>query len=351
MVDASTGTPAAVVLKVHHSLADGVAGVATFAGLFDVTPDIRVGRERPAESDCEATVAQRDRRERRAALLCHPMRLATLTAKWLGRWWTVSGAVTRFLVRGHRRAVPGQPSIFTARRTSFSGTPGRKKDFRCLCVPLSEVKKCAKRRDASVTDFAMTVASGAIARWMEGRGEELKKDLVAFVPINVRGDGPFLALGNHISYQLVALHADVKEPAQRLAAIAADSARRASAVRTSDIAGLQRTAVALGPALLAVGARLAARFGLFNVAPPVANVMISSLPGPPFTLWLSGLRVRSIAPIGPLLGGFPLNITVLSYGDDLTFGLLGALNRVPDVARLRDYFLAEATFLLAAPAN
>ena len=55
----------------------------------------------------------------------------------------------------------------------------------------------------------------------------------------------------------------------------------------------------------------------------MANVMISSVAGPPIPLWLSGHRVASATPFGPLLGAFSLNVTVLGFGENLEFGLLG----------------------------
>ena len=351
IVDGRADGHAVVVLKVHHSLADGVSGAETFASLFDVTSEIRAPEPYPLSSASAAFTSPRSVRQRCAELARHPTRLAKNVASWLLRIWSVGRATAKFMVLGRRRAAPGQPSIFEARRTSFGGTPGREKEFCSLRVPLDDVKRAAHSRGASVTDFVMTVASGALRRLMEERGEVLEKDLVAFVPINVRGEGSTAVLGNQISCKLVALHADVADPEMRLAAIARDSACTAAIERAKGAQLLQRIPQVLGPTLLAAAGRVASRLGLFDIAPPIANVMISSVPGPPIALWLSGLSVQSIAPVGPLLGGFALNITVLGYCDNLEFGLLGATNRVPDVALLRDHLLAEASFFIDTTAS
>jgi hypothetical protein len=55
--------------------------------------------------------------------------------------------------------------------------------------PLADAKRTAKSHGASVTDFVMATASGALRRLLIERGEVLKRDLIAFVPINVRGEG------------------------------------------------------------------------------------------------------------------------------------------------------------------
>ena len=351
VVDGLADGHTVVALKVHHSLADGVSGAETFARLFDVTPEIRVPEPCTLSPESVATTTPRFFVEGCAELARHPTRLVKKVVSWLLRIWSVGVMVANSIVLRRRRVNPSRPSIFEARRTSFCGTPGQEKAFRSLLVPLDDAKRAAKSRGATVTDFVTAVVSGALRRLMEDRGEVLEKDLVAFVPINVRGDGPTAVLGNRISCKLVPLHADVANPEKRLAAIARDSANTASIPRPSGDRMLQRTAHLLGPTFLAVGARVASRFGLFNVAPPIANVMISSLPGSPISLWLSGLSVQSIAPVGPLLGAFALNITALGYCDNLEFGLLGATNRVPDVGLLRDYLLAEANMLIDATAS
>jgi diacylglycerol O-acyltransferase / wax synthase len=101
----------------------------------------------------------------------------------------------------------------------------------------------------------------------------------------------------------------------------------------------------LGPTLLSFGGKLVSAFGLFDHL-PVANVMISSVPGPPIPLWLSGHRVMSAAPYGPLVGSISLNITVLGFGDNLEFGILGCAERMSDLAQLRDLIFEEATALI-----
>ena len=80
----------------------------------------------------------------------------------------------------------------------------------------------------------------------------------------------------------------------------------------------------------------------------MANLLISSVAGPPIPLWLSGYRVTSAAPFGPLLGSFSLNITVLGFEENLEFGLLGCADRMSDLSVLRDYLFEEAKALISA---
>jgi WS/DGAT/MGAT family acyltransferase len=260
----------------------------------------------------------------------------------------VRTAVVVGLARGRKRSTPDQPSIFEARRSSLNAMASVEKTYHRTRVPLTDAKRAAKSHGASVTDFVMASTSGALRRLLHDRGEVLHRDLIAFVPINVRGDGDAANLGNQISGMLVALHADIADPLERLRAIANDSSKTVGVQRQSRAAMFQKMPQVLGPFLLSQGAKIMSALKLFDRLPPMANLMVSSVPGPPIPLWLSGQRVVSAAPVGPLMGPFSLNITVLGFEQYLEFGLLASAAVMPDLACLRDYLVDEANVLIAS---
>ncbi len=339
----------AAALKVHHALADGVSGAETFASLFDISPEVREPAPQTSDVDAE-TISSTSmsllldgvRRVR-----ANPALAVGVVISWLKRLFDVVRTVVQVgLTRGRKRSTPDQPSIFEARRTSLNGRAGVEKIYHRTRVPLADAKRAAKYHGASVTDFVMATTSGALRRLLADRGEELKRDLIAFVPINVRGDGDAAAMGNQISGILLALHTELDDPVERLRAIARDSARTVGVQRRSGAKILQEMPRVLGPTVLSLGGKLVDAFGLFDVLPPMANLMLSSVPGPPIPLWLSGHRVVSAAPVGPLLGPFSLNVTVLGFEQNLEFGMLGCAQSMPDLASLRDYLFEEATRLI-----
>jgi hypothetical protein len=79
-----------------------------------------------------------------------------------------------------------------------------------------------------------------------------------------------------------------------------------------------------------LAARMYSRVGLESRIPPPINVVISNVPGPPFPLYLAGARLEAMYPMGPLLLGTGLNITVISYRDSLDFGFLCCPEMVPE---------------------
>ena len=49
---------------------------------------------------------------------------------------------------------------------------------------------------------------------------------------------------------------------------------------------------------------------------------MSNVPGPPFPYLAGGGRVLAVYPLGPLLEGAALNVTVFSYEDNLDVGVV-----------------------------
>jgi diacylglycerol O-acyltransferase / wax synthase len=339
----------AAALKVHHALADGVSGAETFASLFDISPEVRDpapkvdgGEVEPVATSSVSLLLEGLRR-----LRADPALALSVVTSWLTRVVDVVRTVVRVVfTRGRKRTTPDQPSIFEARRTSLNGRAGVEKTYHRTRVPLPAAKRAAKHHGASVTDFVMATTSGALRRLLDDRGEVLKRDLIAFVPINVRGDGAAAAMGNQISGMLLALHTDIEDPVERLKVIAQDSAKTVGVQRQHGAKMFQEMPRVLGPTVLSLGGKMVDAFGLFDVLPPMANLMLSSVPGPPIPLWLSGHRVVSAAPVGPLLGPFSLNVTVLGFEQNLEFGILGSAQTMPDLKVLRDYLKEEANRLI-----
>jgi WS/DGAT/MGAT family acyltransferase len=334
----------ALILKIHHALADGVSGVATFAGLFDISPLVRA----PAHnSELEAR-----------APLPTPLELLGRTAgEFLRRPHALLEALTSGIEQAgatvERALRPPGPetgpgvSVFSAARTLLNGTPSHARRFTRLHLDLADVKGVAKRHGATVTDFVMCTVGGALRRLLEGRGEPPERDLVAFMPVNVRRKGAEGELGNHISAVLVELHALETDHLARLMAIRDASRVRKRADSSSKL--LMGLAEAVGPTLASIAGQTLYDLELFDELPPIANVTVSSVPGPPIPLWMAGRHVATAAPLGPLMAGIALNITALGYGGLLEYGVLACAKKLPDLTELRDLLEDEANLLLKSP--
>jgi WS/DGAT/MGAT family acyltransferase len=343
----------ALILKLHHALADGVSGAATFAQLFDISPEIRssnppdVPHAAPQPLPSPLALLGRTAGE----LIRRPHALLEALASGAEH----AGAVLERSLRppdqtagtptGHR----SDAGLLAAPRTSLNGTPSHARRFTRLHLDLSDVKTAAKQRGATVTDFVMCTVGGALRRLFESRGEVIDKDLVAFMPVNVRAPGNEAALGNRISAALVGLHTTVEDHEARLDLLRDDSAtRKAQGMGSSRL--LMHLAAAAGPTLASLAGQTLYDLELFNELPPIANVTVSSVPGPPIPLWVAGRHVANAAPMGPLMAGIALNVTVLGYGGLLEYGVLACAKKLPDLSALKGLLEDEANLLLKATA-
>jgi WS/DGAT/MGAT family acyltransferase len=337
----------ALILKIHHALADGVSGAVTFAGLFDVSEVVR--EPAPAGQSYVAPPAP----------LPTPLELLGRTAGELLRrphaifeaalaGMEQAGALLERAIRPPEGDGPVPPSLFAASRTSLNGNPSHARRYTRLHLDLAEVKSAARRRDATVTDFVMCTVGGALRRLLEERGEAIERDLIAYMPVNVRREGAEGELGNRISAVLVPLHATTCDPELRLELVREDSRKRKQAEDRSPKL-LTNLAAAVGPTIASLAGHTLYDLELFNELPPVANVAVSSVAGPPVDLWMAGRRVASAAPLGPLMGGIALNVTVLGFGSYLEYGVLACAKKLPDLTELKDLLEDEAGLLLKNP--
>ena len=99
---------------------------------------------------------------------------------------------------------------------------------------------------------------------------------------------------------------------------------------------LQDWAEHAAPATFALAARLYSGMHLSDRHRPIHNVVISNVPGPPFPLYFAGAELESTLPMGPVMEGAGLNITVLSYMDHVDIGFMACRELVPDVWSLAD---------------
>ena len=74
--------------------------------------------------------------------------------------------------------------------------------------------------------------------------------------------------------------------------------------------------------------------GLADAHRPIHNLIISNVPGPPFPLYLAGAELVAAYPMGPIMDGAGLNITVMSYRNHIDIGFMADKDSVPDIWEL-----------------
>jgi len=335
VVEGLEGDRAALIAKVHHAILDGVSGTSVLAAFLDLNPRARVV---PLPNE----LWQPEPLPSSAQLLRYAA--ASLTRQPGAALTTIQAGVEAMAELGmHNRELIGRgevppPGIFSAPRTSFNGTISNRKRFASASIPLGEAKLVRKVFECTVNDVILAGVAGGLRRLLSDRGEVPEQALVAMVPVSTRGEGGDAGageqLGNQISGMLVSLATDVDDPVGRLDAIA-ESTRVAKDQEhlhrgrfVGDLAGIAP------PALASRLARAVAGTRLFDRVRPLFNVTVSGLRGPDFPLFCAGSRVAHMYPVGPIAEGTGLNVTVVSYLDQVQFGLLACRKLIPELDQL-----------------
>lgn len=334
-----------LVGKIHHAAVDGVSGAELFAHLFDLTPDARV-------DDADRPLVAPGASERPPS----PVGLAGRTlASQVRRSLSLPGLLGRTagtaaqLVARHREQVDPVGAVpLRAPRTPWSAplTPRRSVAF--ARVPLAAVTRVRQAFGVTLNDVVLALVSGALRRYLAERAALPEEPLVALCPVSVRGADQRGRHDNRVSAMWVHLRTDIDDVVERLrgSAASAQGAKRDHAALGH--AFVQRWADQPPPGALSVAAGLHSRLGLAGVHPPVHNLVVSNVPGPDITLYLDGARLVRAHPLGPVMDGAGLNVTVLSYTDHIDVGLLAGADLVPDLWDVAAHLDAATAELVAA---
>jgi len=328
----------AVLTRTHHAMADGVSGAGLAAALCDLEPDASPPDASPHDAPVPPVVEPPpdDPPPDDLDLVVQGIGHALGTPLRAGRlaWQLVRQGIE--LARAARRAEPDSTplAILPAPPTPFNGRIGPDRAFAYTSVPLSTVRDLKARHDVTVNDVVLALVADALRAYLQGIGALPGAPLVAAVPVSTRRAGDD-DLGNRISNMMVPLATDVADPVARLHAIH----RAASRAKQLATALQARKTLAISEAAPPAVNRLiwpflSAGMELLTLTP--SNVIISNIPGPTFPLSMGGARIESILPVSTLLLGMGLNVTAMSYLDDIGFGFAADPSGVADVWSLAD---------------
>jgi WS/DGAT/MGAT family acyltransferase len=215
-------------------------------------------------------------------------------------------------------------------------------------LPLSEVKRVKNALGVTVNDVVLALCAGALRRWLTDHDALPEGPLIAAVPVSVRTEEQRGTHGNRVSIMLAVLPTQLADPRDRLRAV--HQAMRAAkeqhhALPADLLADVTQFAM---PALAGQAARMAARLRLVERA-SLFNVIVSNVPGPNVPLYYAGAELLAYYPLSAIVDGQGLNITAMSYGDTLSFGVIACRELVPDVDRLTAYLEEELRVLAQGP--
>lgn len=318
----------AYYFKIHHAVLDGAAGVALAATLFDASPSPRrpstraspgTSGDRPGWLGAAGAAFSHDAAQYVRLVRYLPTAVQALAGILRSAPVTLGSALRGNLAFGPR--TPLNVSISAERR------------FAVCSLPLDEFKAIGARFGATINDVVLAVCGGTLRRYLARHGGVPPAPLIATMPISLRepGDTHF---GTAATLSLVNLATHIADPVRRLQAV------RAAAGATKSLARGARSLIptdfpSIGvPWIVSSMAALYGRSHIADVIPPIANVVISNVPGPQVPLYTAGARMEAYYPVSIVEHGLGLNITVLSYMGTLGFGFTAARAAVADAREL-----------------
>jgi WS/DGAT/MGAT family acyltransferase len=255
------------------------------------------------------------------------------------------------LARRRGGGAPGMPAPFRAPRTSFNATVTAHRTVAYTHVSLDDLKAIKKAFGVKLNDVVMAVCSGALRSYLIGREELPDRSLISAIPISVHGSSEDKGGTTKISIMFASLATDVDDPGERLRQIALTND---GAKADHELVGahmLQDWAEHAAPNTFSLAARMYSGLRLANRHPVVHNLVISNVPGPPIPLYFNGGRLVELHPLGPVMDGAGLNITVLSNMDAIGFGFIACRELMPELWDLADAIPDAVAELLEAAKN
>lgn len=329
----------AVLTKVHHSIIDGASGADIATLLFDLSPSPQPMPEPPPyEPEAAPSWAAIGARNG-LGMLQMPIR-----ALRLGRQMVEQGVASAPLAFGKK--APTMP--FQAPETPFHGQLTPHRGFASAVLPLETVKALKTDTGVKLNDVVLAICAGVLRSYLEDLHHLPDRPLIAQVPVSTRTAASKGTVGTQVASMFVSLATDLSDPVRRLHAISDSSI----AAKKLQGAMASRRSLGLSDALLPSAFSVAARTWTFahldSRTPPIFNLIISNVAGPPMDFYVAGARIEHMYPLGPLLYGGGLNITFFSNGDTIDIGVMTCPELVPDAWSVADRFAPELEALVAA---
>jgi WS/DGAT/MGAT family acyltransferase len=329
----------ALIVRIHHSYADGIALVRVLLSMTDA------GRDGPPAMPFSPPKRRAHKEDESAlAALIGPVSGVMKTARHVGSLLIERGAE---LWQDPAKAVAlaNQGSAITTElaklatmgedsRTRFKGRPGPTKRVAWTdSLPLDEVKAVGRALGASVNDVLLSCVAGAMRGYLEEKGDATAGVAVrALVPVNLRPIEKAYKLGNQFGLVFLDLPIGIENPVERLYAVRANM---------NDLKGSYQPVLALGLlAAMGSGPRLLQE-ALLTALARNATAVMTNVPGPQQPLYLAGAPIDSLMFWVPQSGDIGIGVSIISYSGSVFFGLVSDRKLCPDPEKVIAQFPKE----------
>ncbi|WP_431239793.1 WS/DGAT/MGAT family O-acyltransferase [Mycolicibacterium aichiense] len=308
----------AVLMKIHHCIADGIATMHLFAGLSDD------GEGATFATEIRAAKESTDPGGRIAGLSLNPL-------DWVSSLWQTAVGVTNAASLALEGVIEITGGLLRpASSSSLAGPIRTMRGYGAARVSLDDVNAICHAYGVTVNDVALTAITDSFRAALVRRGELPRRNsLRTLVPVSVRSNDAREMIDNRVSIMLPCLPVEkddvldqLREVHTRLTSAKGSGQRQAGSAFVSAISSLPFPVTAWAVRALT---RLPQR-GVVTVA--------TNVPGPRQRSKILGREVLSVLPIPPIALQLRTGIAILSYADSLVFGIIADYDAAPDVDEL-----------------
>lgn len=339
---------AALVSRIHHCIADGIALIGVMMSITDTKANAPIA---PADSG----PAPRKRRDAEdeglfgelfAPVSAAASKAVRLASKAVESYVETVAQPTRLIGLAKLGAGIGSEVAQLALMrsdspTRYKGKPGMAKAVAWsepMALPL--IKAAGKAVDCSVNDVLLSCVAGALRTYLAERGDRTAGvEMRAMVPVNLRPPGQESRLGNRFGLVGLVLPIGMENPLERLYEVGK---------RMTELKGSYQAAVTLGVLSVLGSAPRPVQKQILDMLSRKTTAVMTNVPGPRELIYIAGAPIRQQMFWVPQSGDVGMGVSILSYDDKVQFGLVTDRSMVPDPERIVDRFAAEFEQLLMA---
>lgn len=331
----------ALIVRIHHCIADGIALVGVFMSLFDNSSEVPEYVMPSDESDPEEDNPWQQ--------IFSPVTAATiktinLSSAMLTRYFSMFGNFNKLAEQvmgaGHAAGRMAMDSIRLLTmaddsETCLKGRPSGKKHVAWSePLPLPEVKAIGKAFNCSINDVLMASVAGAIHSYLVSKGETVPEDceMRAMVPVNLRKDGNRQKLGNAFGMVPLVLPVGIENPIARLLEVHR---------RMDDLKGSYTALLAMAILGVMGATPRQVQTEVLNYFAKKATVVMSNVPGPQAPLYVAGSKLDQVMFWVPQSGEVGVGVSILSYNGGVQFGIVTDDALADDPERIIERFAPE----------
>jgi len=326
----------AIIARIHHCIADGIALVQVLLSLTDeyFDPSRFPNTERddsflprlvqaPIRAIQNATRAGEALLSESVESILHPDHFLTRAKQGM----SLGAALSKLALIPEDSDTLLKGDLRVAQNAAWSGP-----------LDLTTVKRIGHRVDAKVNDVLLGAVAGALRHYLKTRDAPTDDVVIrGLIPVNLRPQKEAFELGNAFGLVYLDLPVYLEDPVERVLEVK----RQMDEIKASS------------EAVAAFG--ILETLGYFPVSfedqavrlfSSKASAVMTNVPGPRQKLHLDGHRIEHIMPWVPRAGQIGLGVSIFSYGGEVRVGVACDAGLVPDPETILEGFRDEFTGLL-----